>query len=309
MGTVILSLDAELAWGFHDLEKLPAARINGARMAWIELIDMFDKFEIPTTWAVVGHLFLNECDGIHDGLESKVGWFQRDPGGHTDESNNWLAPDLIEAIRNARVNHEIGSHTFSHVDFGDQSMSRDVAVAELRESRRLASEWGIDLDSFVFPRNNIGYRELLAEFDFKCYRGNKPERWYDGTSMRPIGKTISMAVGSSPPPTVRPEVDEYGLVNIPASLDLFTFEGLPKQIITQVVEDPVVRKAKLGIEAVADSDDVFHMWLHPNNLTSKEDLKRIELILKFLDSVRERRDLVVRTMGEVAAKQSLTNVR
>lgn len=302
MGTVVISLDAELAWGFYDLKEIPSSRVEGARAAWLNLIDLFDEFDVPATWAVVGHLFLNECDGVHDDLESRDGWFARDPDGTADTSSNWFAPDLIKATRNAKVDHEIGCHTFSHVEFGDKATTRKIATAELRESRRVASEWGIDLESFVFPRNNVGYRELLAEYDFTCYRGTGPGRWYDGTPARPIGKTMSMAVGRSPPPTVQPDVDEYGLVNVPASLYLFTFDGLPKKIAKQVVGDPVVRKAKLGIRNAAQthSDEVLHLWLHPNNLTKKEDFDRIRKILEYLQRMRDTTNLSIQTMGQVA---------
>lgn len=63
VGTVVISLDAELAWGVHDLEDPPATRIERARGSWLDLIEPFEAFEIPATWAIVGHLFLEECDG------------------------------------------------------------------------------------------------------------------------------------------------------------------------------------------------------------------------------------------------------
>lgn len=300
MGTVVISLDAELAWGFHDLAGHASARVDKARADWLELLDLFDEFKIPATWAVVGHLLLDECDGTHADLESSDGWFARDPGGTADESSDWFAPDLIEAIRDAKMNHEIGCHGFSHVEFGDRATTREIAAAELRESRRVASGRDIDLKSFVFPRNNVGHREQLEEYNFTCYRGNTPARWYDGTPIRPIGKAISMAAGRSPPPIVQPEVDEYGLVNVPASLYLFTFEGLPKRIIEQATGDPIVRQAKLGIDGAVESDKVFHAWLHPNNLSKKEDVDRIRKILEYIQEKREMTGLDVQTMGQVA---------
>jgi peptidoglycan/xylan/chitin deacetylase (PgdA/CDA1 family) len=300
MGTIVISIDAELAWGFHDHEKLPVQRIDRARGAWLKLIDLLDEFEVSATWAVVCHLFLNECDGVHADIECQDGWFARDPGGTVDESTSWFAPDLIETICDASVNHEIGSHTFSHVEFGNQATTQEIAAADLRECRRMASKWDIELESFVFPRNNVGNRELLAKYDFTCYRGVEPERWYDRTPIRPIGKAISMTAGRSPPPTVQPDVDEYGLVNIPASLYLFSFEGLPKQLIEKATTDPIVKKAKLGIDAVIDSDRVFHVWLHPNNISNKEDIERMRKILAYIDQKRGMTGLNVQTMGQLA---------
>lgn len=300
MGTVVISLDAELAWGFHDLQDLPHGRINNARTAWLRLVELFDEYEIPATWAVVGHLMLEQCDGKHENHPASSGWFSRDPGGLASGKSNWFAPDLIEAIQHASVNHEIGCHTFSHVDFGTNSTSPEVVEAELQECTKIADEWGIQLESFVFPRNNTGYRDLIAEYGFTCYRGNKPKQWYDTVPIHSVAKALSMTVGPTPPPTVSPEVDEYGLVNIPASLDLFTFETFANKAIEPFIGNPVVRKMKQGIKAIEENGEILHLWLHPNNITRQSDIERIDNILQHLETTRKESDISVNTMVEVS---------
>jgi peptidoglycan/xylan/chitin deacetylase (PgdA/CDA1 family) len=300
MGTIIISLDAELAWGFHDINEPPTTRIDHARDGWHQLLDLLDEFEIPATWAIVGHLFLDECDGTHDNFASPNGWFSRDPGGKADEANDWFGPDLVRAVRDSNVDHEIGSHTFSHVEFGDPSTTRDIADSELRESVNSAEEWGLELDSFVFPRNIVGHRDLLAEHGFICYRGTEPSRWYDGSPVYPLGRVGSMIWGT--PPIVTPQIDEHGLVNIPASLYLFTFDQPLGPLTDFTLGDVIVRKAKRGIDNAAINDGVFHMWLHPNNLTHSRDVYRIQKILQYLDKRRSSTNLDVRTMRQVATE-------
>lgn len=292
MGSVVISIDAELAWGFHDLDDPPQRRINGARAAWHRLLSLLDRFEIPATWAVVGHLFLESCDGEHRTHPAPPGWFARDPGGDAMSQPNWFGRDLIEAIRNASVKHEIGSHSFSHVVFDAPRTDRELASAELRASVEAAAPLGESLRSFVFPRNRVGHRGVLAEHGFDCYRGPAPRR-IDHTPLRPIAKLAGVT-----PPIVTPSIDEYGLVDVPPSLDLYGFEGLARSVAEPVIGDPVVRQAERGADEAANSDGVFHLWLHPNNLTEEADFERLQRVLACLD--RRRGDLAFKTMGKVA---------
>jgi peptidoglycan/xylan/chitin deacetylase (PgdA/CDA1 family) len=294
MGSVVISIDAELAWGFHDLDDPPRGRIDGARTAWHRVLSLLDRFEIPATWAVVGHLFLESCDGEHRSYPAPPGWFARDPGGDAQGQPNWFGRDLIEAIRDASTDHEIASHSFSHVVFGDPGTSRELADAELEASVAAAEEFGVPLRSFVFPRNRVGHREALADHGFECYRGPAPRR-IDHTPLRPLAKLAGVT-----PPIVTPSVDEYGLVDVPPSLDLYGFEGLARSVAEPLIGDPIVRQARRGADAAAGSDGVFHLWLHPNNLTEEPDFERLSRVLACLD--RRRGDLAFETMDEVATR-------
>jgi len=128
----------------------------------------------------------------------------------------------------------------------------------------------------VFPRNSIGHRDLLAEYGFTCYRGLAPARRYEGTTARQVGKLVTYGLGTTAPPIVTPKTDEFGLVNVPASLCLFSFEGVARTLVKTVSTDPVVRQIKLGLERLRDErDGVFHIWFHPNNITSERDRDQI----------------------------------
>ncbi|SFB92890.1 Polysaccharide deacetylase [Halobiforma haloterrestris] len=303
MGRVVLSIDAELAWGFHDLEDPPQRRIDRARLGWRRLVEWLDAYEVPATWAVVGHLFLEDCDGSHSSHPAADdGWFAPDPGGTAADCDRWFGPDLIDRIEDADVDHEIGCHSFSHVLFDGETTDRAVAAAELQACREVARDRGIDLESFVFPRNVVGHRDVLAEHDFTCYRGRGPSRWYDRPWLYPVGKFASYSVGRTPPPLVEPTVDEHGLVDVPGSLCLFSFEGMARSLVEPFAGDPVVRKAKRGIDAAAAANggEICHLWLHPNDLTTPRTVRRLRRILEYLDERRRETDLRVETMAEVA---------
>jgi peptidoglycan/xylan/chitin deacetylase (PgdA/CDA1 family) len=303
MGTIVVSIDAELAWGFHDMDPMPLDRVETARWGWYRLLELLERFELPATWAVVGHLFLDGCDGHHANHPSLAGWFRRDPGGTTATEREWYGPDLIEAIRDASVDHEIGSHTYSHVEFGRSAVTEEIAAAELEQSVELARLDGIDLDSLVFPRNNVGHRELLAEYGFRCYRGVEPDRWFD-SRFRRAGKLLAYNLGRDPPPLVTPEVDEYGLVNIPASLYLFSLEGIAGEVSTSVLGDPVVRQARLGVDEAVRSDGVFHLWLHPNNILGPAAVERLERVFAHVRDRVDETDLRIETMRSVAKERT-----
>jgi peptidoglycan/xylan/chitin deacetylase (PgdA/CDA1 family) len=101
-------------------------------------LDLFEKYSVPATWAVVGKLFYEH-------------------------------PELLASIRESGVEHEIGYHSFSHVCFSQ--VSRAAAEKELKEGLKIQDEFGVRFRSFVFPENKIGHVDLLPEYGFSIYRG------------------------------------------------------------------------------------------------------------------------------------------
>ncbi|KTG26728.1 polysaccharide deacetylase family protein [Haloferax profundi] len=298
MGSVVISLDAELGWGYLDFED-PPDRVEYARSGWTTLVDLFEEFDVPATWAIVGHLFLDDCDGRHSAHPAPDGWFEKETGIWRSRPDLRFGRDLVDAVRTSNANHEIGCHSYSHPQFG--RIDHAFADAEIRACVDIASDYGVELDSFVYPRNDVGHRDVLEKYGFSCYRGPSPV--FQDT---PLPKGVHTLVDGVYVPgqslLVTPSVDEYGLVDIPASLYLFSFEGMALDIANRLVGDPVVRQAKRGIDQAASDDGVFHMWLHPNNLHTDYSVERIRRILAYVADVRAETDLVVETMGEVARR-------
>ena len=299
MGSVVISVDAELGWGFHDYDEPPVDRVENGRRGWQTLLALFDRFEVPATWAVVGHLLLDDCDGVHADHPSPPNWFERERTTWRDRPDLRFGPDLVEAIRDSPTDHEIGSHSFSHVIFTDPAVTDRIADAECRRARQLGREWNLDLESFVYPRNEVGHRDALAGAGFRTYRGRTPIP----SSLRHTLE--SLARGRSL--LVNPSVDEYGLVNVPASTFCFAFEGRMRSIAELVWDDPIVHLAKSGIDQAVDGDGVFHLWLHPNNLTTQRDVHRIRRILAYVDRRRTDSSLTVETMGAVGRRVSASS--
>ncbi|WP_206424996.1 polysaccharide deacetylase family protein [Halosimplex salinum] len=302
VGTLVLSLDAELAWGFHDVDP-PAERIADARRGWRRLVALFDRYEAPATWAVVGHLLLDDCEEPHRDHPAGARPCDAAPGSDGARSLSsdraWYGRDLVEAVREAGADHEIAGHGFTHVHFDHERMTRPFARREVERTRDAAAAVGCDLDSFVFPVNEVGYRDLLAGADFGCYRGRAPTA--DRTAAdRRVRKAAGALLDRGHAPLVRPRVDEYGLVNVPASMYLFDGLGPVTGAAAALHDDPVANRAERGVDAAAEDGGVCHLWFHPHNLTDPADYARIRRVLKRAADHRDAGDLEIATMGTVA---------
>ncbi|WP_114576527.1 polysaccharide deacetylase family protein [Saliphagus sp. LR7] len=292
MGSLVISIDAELGWGFHDLADPPESRVESGRRGWRRLLALLDRFDVPATWAVVSHLMLDRCDGRHADHPAPPGWFERERGAWADRPDLRFAPDLVAGILAADPDHELAAHSFSHVLFGDPETTPEIAREEYERSREIAARWGLVVDSFVYPRNDVGHLDVLADCGFRAYRGRSPT---------PEGiRGVADAAIRDRSSLVHPRIDEFGLVSIPASLFAFGFEGRLRSIAESVWTDPIVARARRGIDRAATDDGVFHLWLHPNNLRATRDDDRMAAILEYAAEVRAESALEIETMGEVA---------
>ncbi|MFP8957093.1 polysaccharide deacetylase family protein [Natrialbaceae archaeon A-CW3] len=301
MGSVVISVDAELGWGFHDLERPPTDRLESGRRGWNALRELFETYDIPATWAVVGHLMLEDCDGTHANHPAPDGWFERERTDWRERPGLRFGPDLVASILESPVDHEFASHSFSHVLFDSTETTSEMARAEFERALELADEWGLECSSFVYPRNEVGHREALAASGMTAYRGRTPTP----EGFRAVVETgvLDRSV------LVEPYVDEYGLVDVPASLFLFGFEGVARRAAETVWADPMVVTARRAIDQAVTADDgqLCHLWLHPNNLVTERDDERIRAILEYLDRRRQETGLVVETMAEVANRVLATD--
>lgn len=189
-GIFCISIDTELLWGRWDLNYQPfIARARKERVIIKNLLELFKKYNIPATWAIVGKLFTR-------------------PPKSTKNAKLWYAPDLIQMIREY-PDQEIASHSFSHIIFNQ--CSNQQAENDIKNCVKVAREQGLKLTSFVFPRNKIGHLEILKKHGFTSFRGQDLRNW-------------ELLFHSTPP--VYGVKIESGLVNIPGSMYFVSARGL-----------------------------------------------------------------------------------
>lgn len=306
--TFVLSIDTELIWGSFDLMSAETfqSRYPDERTVIAEILRALEDYEMAATWAVVGHLFLEACDRpAHPELPRphlsfyRGDWFSSDPCTRRAADPLWYGDDLIDLVLGARLEQEIGCHSFAHVPYGDPGCTAEFVDADLRECVRLAESRGIRLRSFVFPRNSEGHHECLRDHGFAAYRGEDPV-WFESLS-GPLARAARLADHMVPlaPPVSAPVETLPGLWNIPGSMLLIGRRGARKVV---PVGSPVA-KARAGMARAVEEGKVFHLWFHPFNLAADRD-RALGAFRKILAEAARRRDageLDVRTMGDLAS--------
>jgi peptidoglycan/xylan/chitin deacetylase (PgdA/CDA1 family) len=311
-GVFTLSLDFELIWGTLDLFGPEGFRYacEVERAAVDRLLELLVEFDVAATWCIVGHLFLDRCSA-QDGVKhpeivrpqhawTHVDWFDHDPGSSESADPIFYGRTLVERIRGCRVPQEIGSHSFSHVIFGDSGCSRACADSELGACVSAAKALGLSLRSFAFPRNSVGHLDLLRQHGFRVYRGPGPRFYERGESPGLLGRLAHLwdVVTAAEPPVVLPERGAFGLLNLPGSMIYFPMHGVRRHVPLELR----VRRAVKGLEAAARERRVFHLWFHPTNLADEPDamFAGLRAIFTHAHRLRERGRLDQLPMGAFA---------
>lgn len=188
----ILSNDFEMAWASRFTKSNPQPLSKAIEDGYATrkcapiILQLCEQYQIPITWATVGHLFLKSCQTV-DGFKhpeikrlpyfendfwkfQSGDWFDADPMSNVVDEPAWYAPDLITSIIESSVKHEIGCHTFSHIDCRDTVCSSEIFNSELTACQSAATPFGIKLTSFVHPGHTIGNLKQLRNAGFLCFR-------------------------------------------------------------------------------------------------------------------------------------------
>jgi hypothetical protein len=286
-GSVTISLDFELAWGWQYSLQEPmdfVAKGLHERNQVPKLVRLFDEYETPTTWATVGHLFLERCTRWSDGLAHRdmprlmpfraADWrftsgdyFQFDPCTDVQRDPAWYAPDLIGLILASRLKHEIGCHGFSHVGFGP-FCPPEVAAAEIQACVQVMAPYGLSPTTMVFPRHSEGNFEALAAHGVRIVR-SFPLAW----------PNLSLPVRRS---------DGMWGVHVSSALDRGEkWTSAQRLARLQKFVDGAV---ETGLNA--------HIWLHPS-LSDVQINEALVPFLRYCGSLRDRGVLDILTVQEL----------
>jgi len=205
------------------------------------------------------------------------GWYSKDPCSNYRDAPEWYAPDLIKQIIESPVPHEIGCHTFSHIDMSDESFTgphgtknctHELAFAELQKCQEVSRPFGITLKSFVSPKNWLGNFKALDETGIIAFRGRQIER------------------------VLKAPIKENNLWNITETICI---EPL---LMMRKTEDIQFRIGRY-LEEAWKVNGCFHIRSHPW-IMGKKVLKKVEPILKHVNDLEKEGKLWVTTMGEIA---------
>ena len=251
-----------------------------ARKNFPVIINTLDHYNIPITFATVGHLFLEKCTrGDHEWMTpvphyddhwkfTEGDWFQHDPYTDVHRDAEWYAPDLIRMIQKAKAHHEISTHTFTHIDFSDRLCPPQVADDEITASIEAMKPYGLKPESIVFPGGTYGNIEVLKKHGFKIYRKNV---------------AVDMAY---------PYRDEHGLLVTPTSLGFMRdFESWSA--------DYYVYRFKTFLNRAVRTGTIAHFWFHPSFDEWTRD-KVFPRVMEYAAELRDRGDLWIGPMIGIA---------
>jgi hypothetical protein len=309
--TVVISLDLELSWGTFDLsfdEDLLKMGRWTHDIGVPNLLNHLTHNGLSATWALVGAMMYPSLPDVSRLPEVNYPhfsepWFSYVPKvGDESAHPEWFGARLVEMIKSANPEQEIGFHSFSHVPFGWPGMTRERAIAEYRHCAQTARELGIPTTSFVFPRNLVAFLSDLRDAGFTCFRDvdELPVRFASDklTSLCMIWADLAGLT----PRMVEPCLKE-GMVSIPGSLLIRYAAGWRKYI----PDSSRLRRLRKGLERVRRSGGVFHVWFHPENLYA--EWPRLEnVVARFLEDLGtlvRNGDLRCLTMGQLAAEFQL----
>lgn len=274
---IIFQADFELAWAWRFSKNQTDVLRYAEDAGLIEreniplIVDLCDKFNVPVTWATVGHLFLESCSREHNiphpeikrlrNFENKYwkfdsnDWFDSDPCSDFRKSPAWYCPDLIELILNSKVKHEVACHTFSHIDCSDEICPPEVLESELNACKLIAESHNITLRSFVHPAHTIGNLQTIKNFGYTNFRTN-----YINTLGYPVFHPI-------------------GIWELKSTMDLIWRDYMS-------VKDHIFRYNRI-IDRAIKNKSVCVLWFHPS--VERKFLNEVlPEIFRYLDYNRDK---------------------
>ncbi|MFD1515794.1 polysaccharide deacetylase family protein [Halomarina rubra] len=306
-GTVTMSLEVELGWGvarYGLLDKISPGRERETRRLHA-LLDCCATHDVPITFNVVGHLFLESCDGDHEGPYPE-GWFDVDPGTSVEEDPLFYAPDLVEAILDAETAHELCTHTFSHVECGE--LPPEAVAHDLRTARDIHEEHGIDeFVSLVPPRHSSPPRDVLRDVGIETVRVPHYRSPDFGEPKTPLHKLVAILNGPHPiaePHLIDGVVETYSPVykTLAAEyLPLGEYDTHPayRWIPRETGKKLHRRYHERALDRAVETGGHIHLWSHLYDVANDHQWPQIEALIADIGERVERGELEVKTMAEV----------
>lgn len=311
-GTFVISLDFELFWGMrdHSTIKKYGANIAGAKVAIHEMVKLFEKYQVHSTFATVGLLFCKTKTEVEKytpvlkpNYDNKnLSPYENDYLDTLDEVDDpyHSAYETIEELKKSN-NIEIASHTFSHYYCWEEGQSINEFEADIESAVKVATDNGVQLHSIIFPRNQVprNYLEICAKNKIYTYRGN-PSLYFNQhggvknklmrlvDSYLPIGNITAYDYD---------EIKEKNMFNVKASRFLRPYSS------TLAIFDVLkLKRIKDEMTYAAKNNKVYHLWWHPHNfgVNQKQNLKMIKEILKHYKRLNRKYSFQSFTMSELS---------
>ena len=320
-GHLVLSLDFELFWGIFDARSLDSYKENLDNVKTVipRLLDLCDKYNAKLSFATVGMLFASSKEELLQASpELKPTYSNSDfnpynylssLGSNESDDPYHFANSLIKRIID-NGNHEIGSHTYSHFYCNESGQTKAQFEQDLKANIKIANQNKVQIESFVFPRNQINhdYLEVCQQQGIRCYRGIEQHWIYNThdtkTLESPICKLMRL-LDSYINITGNHSYDIYDIntnkdiINIPSSKFL-----RPYFPTLRFLENIKIKRIKNSMTSAAKENKVYHLWWHPHNFGNhiEENFNGLERILKHYKKLNTSNGFKSITMQNLASE-------
>ena len=260
----ILSFDCEGKWGMADDSAMASNNpINGDSLirAYTQIFEILERHKIAATFALVG-LF---AGGYEQYVDSRGELLDSEP--HRDWlkvpersfaagfQDGWFYPELVNQIK-ARGNHEIASHSFTHLPLHNGGVAEKSFLTELKFVNQWKAQNSVELSTFIYPRNQIKFEEQLSNFDFLGYRQCDIQNSAYANRFQILQDECNIGRKS----------DKHSVSTRPIAIPPGTFLNWrhgPRRIIPKWV---TLKRWSNVLDHAVFSGGVAHLWLHPHNL-------------------------------------------
>lgn len=260
----ILSFDCEGKWGMADDAAMASNNpINGDSLtkAYTQIFEILERHKIAATFALVG-LF---AGGYEQYVDSRGELLDSEP--HRDWlkvpersfaagfQDGWFYPELVNQIK-ARGNHEIASHSFTHLPLHNGGVAEKSFLTELKFVNQWKAQNSLELSTFIYPRNQIKFEEQLSNFDFLGYRQCDIQNSAYASRFQILQDECNIGRKS----------DKHSVSTRPIAIPPGTFLNWrhgPRRIIPKWV---TLKRWSNVLDHAVFSGGVAHLWLHPHNL-------------------------------------------
>ena len=312
-GGLVITLDFELLWGIFDkvnhLDKLEY--FKATRLVIPKILNLFNKYNIRCTWAVVGMLFNESWEEWDSNIPSEIPGYHNPKLSAYDYGNSiksketeilCFAPNLIRQIQETK-GQEIGTHTYSHYYCLEPGQTLISFKADLLKAIELGGKKSIKTKSLVFPRNqyNTDYLAVCDELGLKNVRSN-PENWYwnntqESGLLEKMFRTGDAYAGPKDKSYLQDNIN-YVTENIKSQkasrlLRPFTNNRFQEKLKLTRIKAEILKAAK--------SKEIYHLWWHPHNFgyNPDENLQTLEEVLKYFKTCENKYGFTTNTMDEL----------
>lgn len=314
-GSFVISLDFELLWGAINTwlpDGYGQSHVKNVREVIKRLITLFEKYDVKATFATVGFVMMggkrelmNYIPELTPSYTNKalIPYDQFLDAMKKEDEYLYFAPEMVDLLKECK-NIEVGTHTFGHYYCWEEGQTVEQFDADMAMACKVAKTKGLQLDSIVFPRNQVSedYLKICAKYGIKAYRGN-PKMYFAETKNKFIALYYRIARlmdtyfnwgGNTSLPYSEIRIDKLP-INVPASRML-----RPYMHALRFLEPLRLRRIKKEMLYAAKHHELYHLWWHPHNFgeNMEQNFSFLEKVLKCYKKCHEDYGMQAMTMSD-----------